>query len=71
MERIIEIFADRIKSLRIEKRIGSTQLEKQLHLGNGTIGKWENLRSLPSVECLVLIAKYFGGSTDYLLGLED
>lgn len=71
MERIIDIFADRIKALRVERGLSSTQLEKQLHLGNGTVGKWENLKSLPSVECLVLIAKFFGVSTDYLLGLED
>ena len=71
MERIIEIFADRIKILRQERGLRAKQLEKRLGLGNGTIGKWENLKSSPSAEGLVMIAKFFAVSTDYLLGLED
>lgn len=71
MERLTSIFAERLSALKIEKGLNNKQLEGELKLGNGTVGKWEKQKSLPSAECLVLLAKYFGVTTDYLLGLED
>lgn len=40
---------------------------KELGIGSATITQWKN-GSIPSGEKLVILAKYFGVSTDYLLG---
>ena len=36
-----------------------------------TASNWENDNIQPSIEMLVRLAKLFGVTTDYLLGLED
>ena len=46
-----------------------SQLEKELGFSNGSISKWEKVS--PSVDKVQKIAKYFGVTTDYLLGLSD
>lgn len=35
------------------------------------IGFWEHGRSEPSIEFIIALAKYFGVTTDYLLGVAD
>ena len=62
---------DKIKDLRIEKRISQTQLAKALGLAQNTLSQYENNVAKPSLDTLVLIAKFFTVSTDYLLGLEE
>ncbi len=47
------------------------ELAKSLHVSKQCISNWENDNILPSVEMLVKIAKFFGVSTDALLGLEN
>ena len=64
-------FADRLKELRESKGLSINQLAKQLGIGPGTLHRWENRTRVPNIESLVLLAKYFGVSADYLLGLED
>jgi len=61
---------ERIDMLRQEKGLSLNALEKQSGLSRQTIEKWQN-RCNPSVDSVAKIAKYFGVSTDYLIGLTD
>jgi len=61
---------ERIDMLRQEKGLSLNALEKQSGLTRQTIEKWQN-RCKPSVDAIAKIAKYFGVSTDYLIGLTD
>lgn len=58
---------------RITKEDGITQ--KTLAQAIGTtcdcIGFWEHGRSEPSITEIIALAKYFGVTTDYLLGIAD
>lgn len=49
-----------------EKRISIFELERQLAIGNGTIGKWKNRGQSPRYKTLKLIADYFGVTLDEL-----
>ena len=64
-------FKERLKELREEKKISSLALSKILKVSHSTILRWENGSINPSIEHLYNLAKYFGISADYLLGLED
>ncbi|MDY6226014.1 XRE family transcriptional regulator [Veillonella caviae] len=56
----------RIKHLADEQNISITKLEESLGFGNGTITKWDI--STPGIDKIKKVAKYFGVSTDYLIG---
>ena len=62
---------ENIKALRKVRHLSQVELAKGLHVSKQCISNWENDNILPSVEMLVKIAKFFGVSTDALLGLES
>ena len=45
------------------------QIEKDLGLGNGMIGKWEDSKKSPPVETIEVIANYWGASILELAGI--
>ncbi len=67
----MKIFAQRLKSLRKEIGLSQEALAKKLNLYKSTIAKYETEKISPSIEMLIIFAKFFKVSTDYLLGLEE
>lgn len=67
----MKIFAERLKYLRNEKELSQRQLANELKISNAAIQRWENEMRIPNAEAIVLLAKYFNVSADYLLGLTD
>ena len=64
-------FCERLKELRTEKNLSIEKLSKLIDISNATICRWENgLNDIKSDE-LIIVARFFEVSTDYLLGLED
>ena len=64
------IFSTRLKELRTEKEIGQVELSKALGVSKGVISLWENGLREPGMNSLILLAKYFSVTIDYLVGLE-
>ena len=64
------IFYERLKELRIEKGIGQIELAKAVNVSKGIISLWENGLREPNMSSLIVIAKYFKVSIDFLVGLE-
>ena len=62
---------NRIKDLRLESNLRQIDMAQQTGFAQSTIAQWENGIKLPSLEAVVILAKFFNCSTDYLLGLED
>lgn len=60
-----------LKNLRQERGIGQVELARELNLSKGTISLWENGLREPKLSNLVVIAKYFSVSIDYLAGLAE
>ena len=67
----MKIFSQRLKELRKDAGLSQVALAKELNLDKSTIAKYETAAISPSIEILVLFAKFFHVSTDYLLGLEE
>lgn len=65
------VFCERLKELRQEKKLGQIELAKRLDVSKGIISLWENGLREPSMSSLILLAKFFDVSIDYLVGLED
>ena len=65
------VFGSRLKELRQEKGFSMKKLSQELGISAAAICQWENGTTDISGHNLVVLAKYFKVSTDYLLGLED
>lgn len=61
----------RIKSLCKEQGTSCTKIETEYGWGNGSIGKWAKLKSLPPHDRLQIVAKRLGVTIDYLLTGEN
>lgn len=66
-----EKIAARLRELRSEKQLIQTEVAKQLKVDKSTIAKYETGAAVPSVYMLIVLAKFYDVSTDYLLGLVD
>lgn len=64
-------FSSKLKELREEKGLSQVELARELGFTQSAIAKWESGERNPSLDLLISIAKFFGVTTDYLLGLED
>ena len=64
-------FSERLKEFRTDANMSRTQLAEALLVNVRTISYWELGQRECNLEQLAKIARTFGVSTDYLLGLED
>ncbi len=65
------IVSKRIKELRKERNMSQHELAEKCMVKQSCISKWERGATLPDVESIVLLAKVFSVTTDYLLGVTD
>jgi transcriptional regulator with XRE-family HTH domain len=61
----------KIKMLRLKSGVPQEQLAAALSFQPSSVSAYESGIHLPRVDTIVLIAEFFGVSTDYLLGLSD
>ncbi len=61
----------RIKELRNGLNISQVDLGKKLGVTKQCISNWENDNIQPSIDMLIKISKFFGVSTDYILGIDS
>lgn len=64
-------FGENLKTLRKSRSISQKDLAVELGFSFQNISKWERNESLPDIATLIEIAKYFGTSTDALLGVSS
>lgn len=64
-------FGERLTELRLEKGLKQSELAKILNSRQQTISSWEHGDREPDFDFLIIIAKFFNVTTDYLLGLTD
>ncbi len=64
-------FDERLKELREEKTLTQYELSKLTGLSSACINCWEkNLRN-PNIESIIILCKFFGCLSEYLIGLEN
>lgn len=64
-------FIERLKALREEKGVSQAQLSKATGLSQSAIAFWETGKRIPNAQAIIILARYFGVTTDYLLGETD
>ena len=64
------IFGENLKALRNARSISQKDLAAKLGFSFQSISKWERNESLPDIETLIEIAKFFSTTTDALLGFS-
>ena len=67
----MEKFSERLKALRQEKGLSIQGLAKEVHISSSALCRWENCQADVRGSQLVILAKYFGVTIDYLMGLEN
>lgn len=65
------IIAERIKELRKEKQLSQKCLAEQIGVSQKAIDFWEKNINEPKASYIILLAKFFNVSTDFILGLTD
>ncbi|MBO5479839.1 MAG: helix-turn-helix transcriptional regulator [Clostridia bacterium] len=65
------IFAERLKELRIEKGVGQVEIAKAIGVSKGIISLWENGLREPKLSNLIALAQLFEVTIDYLAGIEN
>ncbi len=63
--------AETLAELRMSKGVTQEDVAQSLSVSNKTISKWENGTSTPDLPLVVELAKYYGVTTDTLLGLSE
>ena len=63
-------FGNRLKTLRIKKKLTQQQLADLLGLTKSVITAYENGLRYPAYDVLIKISRIFKVSTDFLLGVE-
>ena len=63
--------AEKLVELRNARGVTQEDVAKSLSISNKTVSKWENGASTPDLSMVVKLAKYYGVTTDALLGLSE
>ena len=66
-----QFFSQRVYELRKQRGLSQKELGEIVGLTHKSIRTIESGLSSTSIEKLILLAQFFGVSTDYLLGLRD
>lgn len=64
-------FGKILKELREERRLSQMELANATAISQSTIAKWELGKTEPSASALIVLSKFFDGTVDFLLGLEN
>ena len=64
-------FGERLKELRTANNLSQMQLANILNISQSAVAKWELGKTEPTASAIILIAKYFNETTDYILGVTD
>lgn len=62
---------DRLAELRKDAGLTQRQFAQQLHVSLNTVSGWERGLADPDDETKIMLARRFGVSMDYLMGLSD
>ena len=67
----IDNMGEKLKSLRIEKKLTQKQVADRIGLAISAVSSYESGTRYPSYDALVKLARIFHVSTDYLLGITN
>ncbi|MDE6868865.1 MAG: helix-turn-helix domain-containing protein [Clostridia bacterium] len=63
--------ATRLRELRTERKLSQQKLGYETGISSSAIARWELGQAEPTASAIITLAKFFGVTTDYILGLND
>lgn len=60
-----------LKELREEKDLSQAKLSEETGISQGAISRWELNLTEPTASNIIILSKFFGKTSDYLLGIEN
>lgn len=66
----METIGKRLKTERLANKLKQDELAKLIGVTQDSISLWENDKSLPGTQYIILLCKTLNISADYLLGLS-
>lgn len=63
-------FGENLRKLRHNRNLTQKELGVMVGLSKAVVSKYENSMGYPTYDVLIRIARYFGVTTDYLLGVN-
>ena len=66
-EETIMILADKIARLRKKNGWSQEELAEKMNVSRQAVSKWESAQTVPDLEKILMLANFFGVTTDYLL----
>ena len=67
---MIQVLTTRLKEQREGKHLSQKEVANAIGVSASIISNYENGERLPSLENLILLARFYRCSTDYLLGID-
>jgi transcriptional regulator with XRE-family HTH domain len=67
----MQSMGERITLLRVSHKLNQGDVAKKINMSQSGLCSIERGRVLPSAGTLIALARLFGTTTDYILGLED
>lgn len=64
-------FGKILRELRKENKVTQPELAEAIGVSNGMISFWESGKCEPTLSNIIKLAKFFGVTSDYLLGLSE
>lgn len=64
-------FVLRLNELIVESGKTQNQISSDLRISKQKLSKWKTGYNEPNIDEIIMIANYFGITTDYLLGVTD
>lgn len=64
-------FSEMLRELRKSNNLTQQEFGAKVGLSKAVVSKYETGMGYPSFDVLIRIAKYYGVTTDYLLGIES
>lgn len=65
------IFGERIKELRIRKKMTQQELGNKFNMTSTGISYWESGKAIPSMDVINKLSDFFGVTIDYLIGKNE
>lgn len=62
---------NRLKSLRTQRKITQVTVQVETGIEQTLISKYERGERVPPTESLMVLARFYGTSMDYIMGLTD
>lgn len=67
----MEKISERLKELRLSKNLNYKGIERESGINYKSFYNWETGASFPTTKFLIILAKFFNVTSDYLLGLDE